>query len=321
MSRTLLTLFAALTIMICGCNPSPRTEGGDASGKTITMESIIPTGAQPKMLGDQFQFTEGPLWLPDKKVFIFSDIPANKMYQYSPEKGFSVFREPSNFSNGNAIDRDGNLVTAQHDRTITRTDKNGKVSVIAREYKGRKLNSPNDLIAAKNGDIYFTDPHFGLIGYGPQTAPEEQACRGVYRLKPDGKVELMSGDFKIPNGVVFSPKEDVLYVTNSEDGTIHCFDVKADGTLANLRLFAKQPAAENRQPVGDGVRVDKEGNVYAAAPAGVAIYTPQGKLIGQINLPMSASNLAWGAKDMKTLFMTVARKVYSIETLIGGIGR
>lgn len=303
----------------CETPASPDSEEPqEKAAARVGMDSIVAPGTEPKMLGDKFIFTEGPCWLPTKQGWVFSDIPANKMYFYSAKKGISVFRDPSNFSNGNAIDKDGNLVTAQHDRTVTRTDKDGKVSVIAKEYEGRKLNSPNDLVVAENGDIYFSDPHFGLIGFGPKKGEEEQPVRGIYRLKTDGELELLSGTLKIPNGLDFSPDGKILYATETSDGSVHCFDVKSDGTLGNLRLFAEQPTAEKRRPIGDGVRVDRKGNVYAAAPAGVAIYTPQGKLIGQIFLAESPSNLAWGGEDRKTLFITACNKVYTMETLVGG---
>ncbi|NUM34001.1 MAG: SMP-30/gluconolactonase/LRE family protein [Candidatus Brocadiae bacterium] len=282
------------------------------------MKSIIEENAKPKMLGEQFQFTEGPLWLPKQEMWIFSDIPGNKIYQYHPEKGFAIFRDPSNFTNGHALDLEGNLISAQHNRTVTRTKPDGSVEVIADKYNGKKLNSPNDLAVSKKGEIYFTDPHYGLIGYGPVKAEEEQPVRGIYRLRKDGTVELLCGDLKIPNGVAFSPKESTLYVTNAEDGNIYCFDVQVDGTLDNLRLFAKQPVREGKNPVGDGIRVDKSGNVYAAFSGGIAIYNVDGKLLGEIALPESATNLAWGGKDYKTLFITAQNKVYAIDTRIGG---
>ncbi len=290
------------------------------SGCSSAQDSMIAPNATPKSLGNQFQFTEGPLWLPEQQVLLFSDVPANKMYQYDPEKGFSIFRDPSNFSNGNILDQEGNLITAQHDRTITKTDKKGNITIIAKEYNGKKLNSPNDLVLAANGDIYFSDPHFGIIGIGagPEKAPEEQPVRGIYRIKKDQQIELLSGDLAIPNGLAFSPKQDILYATNSADGAIYCFDVKADGTLANLRLFANQPKQADRQPNGDGIKVDLAGNVYAGSPNGVAIYSPSGKLLEEILLPKSASNLCWGGKDYKTLFITVSNEIYSILTLIGG---
>ncbi len=284
-----------------------------------TLKDILPENAQPKMVSDQFKFTEGPLWLPKEEMWIFSDIPGNKIYQYHQEKGVAVFRDPSNFTNGHALDWDGNIVSAQHDRTVTRTKADGTVEVIADKYNGKKLNSPNDLAISQKGDIYFSDPHYGLIGYGPVKAEEEQPVRGIYRLRKDGSVELLSGELKIPNGIAFSPKEDIVYVTNNEDGNVYCFDVQADGTLKNLRLFAKQPVREGRTPVGDGIRIDKAGNIYAASSGGISIYNVEGKFIGEISLPESASNLAWGGKDYKILLITAQNKIYTIPTLIGGI--
>lgn len=289
-----------------------------ASQETLTIEQILGTNPKIERLSNEFQFTEGPLWIEHKNIWIFSDIPANKMYEYSEEKGFRVFRSPSNYSNGSALDAEGNLITVQHDRTITKTDQEGKITVIASEYEGKKLNSPNDLAISRSGEIYFTDPHYGLIGYGPKKAPEEQKVRGIYRIKKDGKIELLSGELKIPNGLGFSPEEDILYVSNSQDGNIYAFDVTKEGTLANLRLFAKQSVPEGKDPLADGLKVDRLGNVYAAAPAGVAIYAPTGQFLGDIKLPVSASNLAWGEKDYKTLLITVHNSIYRVITHIGG---
>ena len=159
-----------IATIFCGCQPNkpPKT----TTSPMPAIDLIIPKGEVPRMIADKFQFTEGPLWLPDRKLLIFSDIPANKEHRYSIPRGFGVFRDPSNYANGHALDADGNIITAQHDRTITKTDKDGKVTVIAKEYKGKKLNSPNDVVVADNGDIFFTDPHYGLMeGFGPQKAP------------------------------------------------------------------------------------------------------------------------------------------------------
>ncbi len=228
----------------------------------------------------------------------------------------SVFRNPSNFSNGNILDREGNILTAQHDSTITKTDKQGNITVVAKEYNGKRLNSPNDLVLAANGDVYFSDPHYGLMpGFGPQARPEEQSVRGIYRLKKDGTVELLSGGLEIPNGLEFSPKGDILYAANTAKGEVNSFTVNQDGTLSNLKLFVKLPG---KNPVADGIKIDVQGNLYAASENGVAVYTPAGKFLGEISLSGPASNLTWGGKDYKTLYVTAHNKVYSIPTLIGG---
>jgi gluconolactonase len=262
--------------------------------------------ALEKLAGD-FQFIEGPVWHPDG-FLLFSDIPANIIYKFASNKQVEVFRRPSGKANGNTLDKESRLITAEHEnRRVSRTEKDGKVITLADRYEGKKLNSPNDLVVKSDGSIYFTDPPYGIT-----KEQEELGFYGVYRLAPDGKLTLLVKDLVLPNGIAFSPDEQKLYVNNSEAGYIAVFDVKPDGTVTNQRVFAelKDPG---KNGVPDGLKVDVEGNVYSTGPGGVWIFSPDGKLLGKISVPETATNLAWGDKDYKTLYITASKSLYRIR--------
>jgi gluconolactonase len=280
-------------------------------------KGILPKGANAEVIVKGLQFTEGPLWLKDENRLIFSDILANTKYSWTKDEGLKVYEKPSFFANGNMLDEKGNLITARHDRTVVRTTKSGKTEVIADKFKNKKLNSPNDLALYKDGSIYFTDPHFGLIGYGAKKAPEEQPYRGIYRLEPGGELTRVGQELEIPNGLSFSPDYKILYVSNTADGNIYKYDVLENGQLRNIRLFVVQSIPDGANPMADGLKVDKKGNVYAASAFGVSIYSASGDYIGSIKLHSAASNLNFGEIDNKTLFITSADKVYKIKTKIG----
>jgi len=283
----------------------------------LEKNGILPKGSEAKVIVEGLKFTEGPLWLKDENKLIFSDVPANTKYSWTKNKGLEIYEKPSFFSNGNMLDSKGNIISARHDRTVVRISKNGKTEVIADRYDNKKLNSPNDLTLYKDGSIYFTDPHFGLIGYGPKKAPEEQTHRGIYRLEPNGELIRVGQELAIPNGLSFSPDYKTLYVSNTADGNIYKYDVSDNGHLRNLRLFVVQKMPKEAKPVADGLKVDKKGNVYAASAFGVSIYSPNADYLGSINLHSSAANLNFGGANNKTLFITAHDKVYKIKTKIG----
>jgi gluconolactonase len=206
---------------------------------------------------------------------------------------------------------------ARHDRTLVRYKDDKSIEILADKYEGKKLNSPNDITFYKDGSIYFSDPTFGLIGWGPKKDVEEQPYRGIYRLYENGKLVRVSQELGLPNGIDFSPDYSHLYVANSADGNIYAYDVLESGELRNLRLFAKQLVPAGKTPNGDGLKVDKNGNVYAASSVGVSVYSPNGKHIGDIELPKPASNLNFGGKENKTIFITARDKVYAIKSAIG----
>lgn len=260
-----------------------------------------------------FEFTEGPLWHP-KGFLLFSDIPANTIYQWTPNKKPKIFRRPSGNANGNTLDREGRLIAGEHNnRRVSRTEKHGTVVTLVSQYEGKRLNSPNDLVVKSDGSIYFTDPPYGI-----SSDQEELGFYGVYRLAPDGKLTLLVKDFVRPNGIAFSPDEKKLYVNDSQAGHIRIFNVKSDGILENGRIFAQQKDP-SKQGVPDGMKVDVKGNVYSTGPGGVWVFSPSGNLLGIIEVPEAPANLAWGDRDYKTLYITAKTSLYRIRLKIVGV--
>lgn len=265
---------------------------------------------QVEKLISGLQFAEGPVW--DSRGFLlFSDTPADTLYKLTSNNQLEVFRRPAGNPNGNTFDREGRLLTAQHDRRVTRTQKDGKIVTLASQYEGKKLNSPNDIVVKSDGSIYFTDPPYGV-----SKEAEELGFYGVYQIK-DGKLILLVKDIERPNGLAFSPDEKKLYINDSQEGNIRVFDVKADGTLENGRVFADMKVP-GQEPLADGLKVDSQGNVYSTAPGGIWIFSPQAKLLGKILLPENPTNIAWGDRDYKTLYITTYTSIYRVRLKIPG---
>ncbi len=282
--------------------------------RAIAPVSILPTRGDTRgveRLATGLKFTEGPLW--NVGFLLFSDIPADTLYKLTANGKLEVFRHPAGKPNGNTLDQAGRLVTAQHDRRVTRTERNGKIVTLASQYKGKKLNSPNDIVVKSDGSIYFTDPPYGV-----SKEAEELGFYGVYQINRNGKLILLVKDIERPNGLAFSPDEKKLYINDSQEGNIRVFDVKADGTLENGRVFADMKVP-GQEPLADGMKVDLQGNVYSTGPEGIWIFSPQGKLLGKIFLPENPTNIAWGDKDYKTLYITTYTSIYRIRLKIPGI--
>jgi len=259
-------------------------------------------------LGGDFQFTEGPLWIAANNALVFSDIPANRIVSLHDGK-FSTFRTPSNNSNGLTLDKQGRLIACEHGtRRVTRSEADGSISVLAERYQGKRLNSPNDVVVASDGAIYFTDPPYGV-----KEAERELDFQGVYRISPDGKtLTLLVKDFIKPNGLAFTPDEKILYVNDTEGGHIRAFDVAADGTLANGRIFAKVPSA-------DGMKVDCEGNVFCTSATGVMVFDAKGQHLGTFSAAEQPANCAFGDSDWKSLYMTCRNGLYRVRLTVPGV--
>lgn len=279
---------------------------------------LIDADAQLEQLGTGCEFTEGPVWHAEGKFLLFSDIPANQMKKWTAEEGITNFRVPSGKSNGLTYDKQGRLVTCEHaNRRVSRTEADGTVVTIASHYEGKRLNSPNDLIVKSDGSIYFSDPPYGLTAdYGVE-GEQDLDFQGVYRLSPDGQtVTLLVDDFDRPNGLCFSPDESILYINDTERMHIRVFDVQADGTIANGRIFAEE---EGDDGVPDGMKVDVHGNVYLTGPGGIWIFDTSGEHLGVIQISEQAANLGWGGDDWSTLFITASTSLYSIQCKVSGI--
>ena len=234
-----------------------------------------------------------------------------------------AFRKPSGLSNGLVFDRQGRLIACQCDRQVTRTEKDGRVVPIAQRCDGKRLNSPNDAAIGKDGSVYFTDPPYGLGAQyqpNPEDRKEELGYYGVYRVAPDGTLTLLDRTMWRPNGIAFSPDFKRLYVNDSEKMLIRVWDVRKDGTMENGRTFVEAPRP---RPAGsfDGLKVDVKGNLWTSAPGGVSVYAPTGELLGSIPVPEVTTNVAFGGKDGKTLYITAQRSVYAVRTKVKGAGR
>ena len=273
----------------------------------------IPVAAQDfeavkvERAADKLHFAEGPSWSHEGWL-IFCDVPTNRMMKFVPGQGTEVFRENSNGTDGTALDSQGRVYACEtRARRITRTDKKGKIEVIADKFQGKKLNAPNDIVVRNDNNVYFTDPAFG-----PQLDSRELDFFGVYHITPKGELEVISKPKGRPNGVALAPAGKILYVTNSDDKKVYAYDLDKNGAASNERVLISSITG-----VPDGLRTDEKGNLYIAAKA-VLIYTPQGKLIREIPLTEKPSNMAFGDTDMQSLYVTARTSLYRLRLPIKG---
>ena len=260
------------------------------------------------------KFTEGPVWMNGRKCLLFSDIPADTIYQWTQAGGRTVFRRPSHNANGNTTDLRGRLVTCEHgSRTLTRTETAGKVNTLASAYGGKKLNSPNDVAVKSDGTIWFSDPPYGI-----DRKLREQKANYLFRLDANGsQLVAVASDFDMPNGLCFTPDEKYLYVADS--GKPH--HVRRLPVLKGNRLGKGKVFAVIAPGVPDGIRVDAAGRLYSTAGDGVQVFSPAGKLIGRIRTPKPASNCCFGGPGGKTLFITARDGGYAARLAVGAAKR
>jgi gluconolactonase len=276
--------------------------------------------AKVEQIASGMRWCEGPVWFGDGRCLLWSDIPNNCLMRWNEENGaVSIFRRPSNNSNGNTRDRQGRLLTCEHDaRRVTRTEYDGAITVLADRYDGKPLNSPNDIVCKSDGTIWFTDPPFGILGFYEGHPAEAELPTNVYRLEPDAKIlTVVAGDVNRPNGLAFSPDESRLYVVEAgvTPRVVRAYDVVAGGTqLAGARVLIT--AEQNGTP--DGLKVDVDGNLWIgwgmgeAGLDGVAIFNPEGRPIGRIELPERCANLCFGGRHRNRLFMCGSTSIYSL---------
>lgn len=302
------------------------------------MEKIV--GPNPKIfkLAEGFKFTEGPIWVPDGKYLLFSDPNSNVIWKYTPngngpnELGkLDVFRTPSGYSgadiaeygqpgsNGLTLDPQGRLTINQHgNRRVVRLERDGSETVLADKYEGKRLNSPNDLVYAADGTLFFTDPPFGLPKFFDDPR-KELTFSGVYSIHK-GRLQLVSADFTGPNGIALSPDEKYLYVGDWDEKKkiVMRYEVTGDGKLTNGKLFFDMTAAPGEDAI-DGVKVDQAGNVYVSGPGGLWVISAEGKHLGTIIAPKHIHNMAWGDDDGKTLYLCARSGLYRMRLNIAGV--
>lgn len=336
-----LLIIVALTIaggfIQRAANPKASGLGVVSPAPTIVrldsrLDEIVPPDAVVEKVAEGFDWAEGPVWNRKGGYLLFSDVPRNSIIKWKAGEGASVFLKPSGYtgkepftgrepgSNGLTYDTEGRLVLNQHgDRRVVRIEKDGKWTTLADNYQGKRLNSPNDLVFKSNGDLYFTDPPFGL----PKAFDDpkkELSFQGVYRLSRRGKLTLLTTEVKAPNGIGFSPDEKKLYVADSARALWFVFDVKSDGTLAPGKIFFDGTEVSKGRPgVADSLKVDIHGNVFAAAPGGLLVLAPDGTLLGRFDLGTATGNCAWG-EDGSTLFITSNHLLYRVLLNTKGAG-
>ncbi len=272
----------------------------------------IAPDARLEHIAGGFRFTEGPVWRPQTKTLLFSDIPADRIYAWDGAR-VAIHRSPSHHANGLALDRQGRLLACEHSaRRLSRQEADGAIITLADRYASKRLNSPNDVTVRSDGLIYFTDPPYGI-------RPEQQEAlhQGVYTLNPDtGALALVIADLDRPNGLAFSPDEALLYVDDSARRQVYVCDVQADGRLENRRIFCDMNGPAGGNP--DGMAVDDAGHLYCTGPGGVWVLDPAGKQLGLIAMREKPSNCAWGDADRRTLYITAQTSLYRLRTRIGG---
>lgn len=281
------------------------------------MTGIVARDASLEVVGSGFLFTEGPLWHPVDHFLLFSDIPGNVIRRWDEKDGLRPFRQPSDMANGLTYDRQGRLVACQHaTSSVTRTELDGAVVTLATHFGDKELNSPNDIVVKGDGAIYFTDPTYGRLEYFGVPREPELAHQGVYRLSPDGALDLLVDDFVQPNGLCFSANEELLFINDTERAHVRVFDVRGDGTLGEGKVFAETTGEGDGAP--DGMKIDSDGNLFTCGPGGLHVFSSKGDSLGVIRVPEVCANFTWGGTQLDTLFITASTSLYAIKVEVPG---
>jgi gluconolactonase len=269
--------------------------------------NLVDRNAKLDVVAKGFGFTEGPVWDPAGFLYV-SDETINKIFRVFPDGRKEAVIDLGD-PDGNTFDRQHRLIDcASVLRAIIAVTPNGKYKILADRYDGKKFNSPNDVIVGPDGALYFTDPTLDLVAGEKQEIP----FQGVYRLDDEGNVRLLTKDLAQPNGLAFSPDGKRFYVDDSEKRNIHVYDVAANGSLINGRVFGEEPGAQS-DGVPDGIKVDKDGNLFVTGPKGIWVWDAKGNHLGTIVLPEQPANLAWGDQDYRTLYVTATTSVYRLK--------
>lgn len=272
---------------------------------------VVGDDVRVEQVATGFGFTEGPVWDKARRQLIWSDMNHDHMRLWSAERGVQTYRKPSNRANGNTYDPQGRLVSCEHGTSrVVREERDGKMTVLASHWRGKELNSPNDVVVKSDGAIYFSDPTFGrtneVVGI---LRPLTLDFRGVYRISPDGSdLRLLVDDFELPNGLCFSLDEKRLFVNDTPRLHIRVFDVQPDGSITGSRVFAETSGQGEGRP--DGMKLDSAGHLYCTGPGGIHVFDRDGHCLGVILTPEKPTNLAWGDDDLRTLYITAQTSIY-----------
>jgi gluconolactonase len=333
---------AVLAVLaVAGVRASAQTPTAPASQATLgtierldaRLDELIPRDAAIEALAEGFDWSEGPVWVPQGKYLLFSDVPQNVVYRWQEGQGLRTFLKPSGYtgsiprggepgSNGLLLDGEGRLVLCQHgDRRVARLEKDGTFTVLADRYQGKRLNSPNDGVYHSSGALYFTDPPYGLLGKNDDPQ-KELDFNGVYRLSPDGTLTLLTKELTYPNGIGLSPDEKTLYVANSDPqrAVWMAYDVADDGTIAHGRVFSDASRwVPSKKGLPDGLKVDRRGNLFATGPGGIFIFAPDGTHLGTLATGEATANCGWG-DDGSVLYITADMYLGRLKTQTKGKG-
>ena len=293
--------------------------------KSDKLASLVDENVEVRKLGTGFTFTEGPIWNPTEQFLLFSDMPADTRRRWSDADGVQEVLSPSNKGNGMTLDADGRLIVCEHSTSsLVRMDPDGKNTnreVLATHYESKELNSPNDVCVKSDGSIWFSDPWYGRMPVFGIERKRELGWQGVFRLPPGGgdpQLVVEQDEYEQPNGLCFSPDESLLYINDTPKAWIKVYDVGADGTLSNGRMFFEGiGTGVIEDGIPDGMKCDEQGNIWVTGPGGVWVISADGEHLGTVGIPENVGNLAWGGPDWHTLFAPSSSSLYAFTTKVG----
>ncbi|MFC7524604.1 SMP-30/gluconolactonase/LRE family protein [Parapedobacter sp. GCM10030251] len=324
-----------ILILVMGCNnPKPKQQHptiGSIERLDPALDAIVDTNAKAEIIAEGFEWSEGPLWVEDEQMLLFSDVPANTIYKWTEEDGAEVYLQPSGYtgteptkskepgSNGLLLDPEGNLVLCQHgNRQLAKMDAplhqpKATFVTLAERYDGKRFNSPNDAIYSRTGELFFTDPPYGLPAQNDSDPAKEIPFNGVYKVTPTGEVVLLTDSISRPNGIAFFPGEKKILVANSDPAAADWYVLDVSGSPSTPTLFySATHEREGLKGLPDGLKIDTKGNVFASGPGGIWIFNDTGKVLGKIRLDEAASNVALSA-DERTIYITNDRYVLRVK--------
>jgi gluconolactonase len=285
------------------------------------LNELVDPDATVETLASGFTFTEGPIWNKAEQCLYFSDMPADIRRRWSEADGISEVRNPSNKCNGMTYDADGNLYVCEHaTSTLVREAPDGTRTTIASHLGDKEINSPNDVVVKSDGAAYFSDPIYGRVPVYGVERDQDLDFQGVYRVPPGGgDIQLLGDDFEQPNGLCFSLDESMLYINDSPRAHIRLFDVNADGTLSNGRMFFENiGTGEIEGGIPDGMKLDERGNIWVTGPRGIWVISPEAELLGVVQIPEHSGNLNWGGPNWDELYMCCSTSLYRVKTKVSG---